>query len=69
MSCAHGSEAEDSIKCGEFLDQLKNKWPFKNDSDPWSPLFVEPQCCWKINFLITFNSVCSDSDRRADFLS
>jgi len=41
MSCAHGSEAEDSIKRGEFLDQLKNKWPLKNDSNPWSLLFVD----------------------------
>ena len=45
MSFARGSEAEDSIKCGEFLDQLKNKWPLKNDSNAWSLLFVEPQCC------------------------
>jgi hypothetical protein len=59
MSCADGSEAENSIKYGEFVDQLKNKWPLENDSDPWSLLFVKPQCCWKISFLITFNSVCS----------
>ena len=40
MSCADGSEAENSIKCGEFLDQLKNKWPLKNDSDPWSLFLI-----------------------------
>ena len=27
MSWADGSEAEDSSKCREFLDQLKNRWP------------------------------------------
>jgi hypothetical protein len=52
MSCADGSEAEDSIKCGEFLDQPRNKWPLKNDSDLWSLFLISNFC--RVLYVVCF---------------
>ena len=36
-ACEYGDELSGSIKCGEFLDQLKTGWLLiKKDSAPWS---------------------------------
>jgi hypothetical protein len=33
--CESGNEPSDSRNCGEFLDNLMNKWFFKMDFDSW----------------------------------
>ena len=35
-TCECGNELSGYIKCGEFLDQLKNVQLLKKDSVPWS---------------------------------
>ena len=35
-TCKCGNELSDSIKCGEFLDQLRTGELLKKDSAPWS---------------------------------
>ena len=35
-TCEGGNEPSDSIKCGEFLDQLRTDWLLKKDSAVWS---------------------------------
>ena len=33
--CECGNELSDSVKCGEFLDQLQTSQLLKKDSAPW----------------------------------
>ena len=35
-TCEYGDEPSGSIKCGEFLDLLKNFWLLRKDCHPWS---------------------------------
>ena len=35
-ACECGNEPSDSVKCGEFLDQLQTSQLLKKDSAPWS---------------------------------
>ena len=35
-TCEYGNEPSDSIKCGEFLDQLQTGQLLKKDSALWS---------------------------------
>jgi hypothetical protein len=35
-TCECGNEPSGSIKCGEFLDQLRTGWLLKKDSAQWS---------------------------------
>jgi hypothetical protein len=35
-SCQHSSETSSVIKCGKFLEWLRNCWLLKNDSAAWS---------------------------------
>jgi hypothetical protein len=35
-ACECGNEFLDSIKCGEFLDQMRNGQLLKKDPAPWS---------------------------------
>jgi hypothetical protein len=39
-SCEHDNEPSGSVKGGEFLDQLRDRYLFKNDTIVWS-LFLE----------------------------
>jgi hypothetical protein len=38
VSCECGYEPSDSIKCGEFLDQLRTRSLLRKDYAPWSKL-------------------------------
>ena len=40
--CKHGDESRGHVKCGEFLDHLRNYWLFKKESGvmEFSYLFV-----------------------------
>jgi hypothetical protein len=38
-SCEYGNEPSGSIKCGEFLDELRTSGLLKKASAPWSKLF------------------------------
>ena len=35
-TCERGNDTSDSIKCGEFLDLLRNCLLLKKESAPWS---------------------------------
>ena len=35
-ACEYGNELSGSIKCGDFLDELKTGWLLKKDSAVWS---------------------------------
>ena len=35
-TCECGNEPSGSIKCGEFIDQLRTAYLLKKDSAPWS---------------------------------
>jgi hypothetical protein len=35
-ACIRGDEPSGSIKCGDFLDQLRTGWLLKKDSAAWS---------------------------------
>ena len=35
-ACECGNEPSGSVKCGEFLDQMRTSYLLKKDSAPWS---------------------------------
>jgi hypothetical protein len=39
--CEHGNEPSGSIKCGEFLDQMRDRQLLEKDSAPWYYLACE----------------------------
>ena len=53
-TCECGNEPSGSIKCGEFLDQLRYSQLVKKDSAPWSQFLV-----WLVSQLTFEGSFCS----------
>ena len=53
----YGNESSGSMKCGEFLDQLRTGQLLKKDSAPWSKQVSKYTLCWMTC------CVCTESKR------